>query len=151
MPRVNTEAEHLMLRHAFEVLGCLRIEFKTDSLNMPSRRALLRIGARQEGTFRNLKQRAWTKAYSDHLDKAEEDNGEGGRRGLWSGPGPGARNARPRAGQFPVLQADANAEAIVGCRKRVPRRRPSQAASSEARGLRPLFPGDEKCDGARPG
>jgi RimJ/RimL family protein N-acetyltransferase len=51
--RVNTEAKYLMLRHAFEVLQCIRIEFKTDSLNEPSRRALLRIGATQEGIFRN--------------------------------------------------------------------------------------------------
>ena len=50
---VNTEAKYLMLRHAFEVLGCIRVEFKTDSLNQTSRNALLRIGAREEGTFRN--------------------------------------------------------------------------------------------------
>ena len=51
--RVNTEAKYLMLRHAFEVLGCVRIEFKTDSLNARSRAALLRIGAVQEGIFRS--------------------------------------------------------------------------------------------------
>ena len=50
---VNTEAKYLMLRHAFEALRCIRIEFKTDSLNERSRRALLRIGATQEGVFRN--------------------------------------------------------------------------------------------------
>ena len=50
---VNTEAKLLMLRHAFETLGCLRVEFKTDHLNERSRRALLRIGAVEEGTFRN--------------------------------------------------------------------------------------------------
>ncbi len=42
-----------MLRHAFETLACIRVEFKTDSLNEPSRRALLRIGAVPEGVFRN--------------------------------------------------------------------------------------------------
>jgi RimJ/RimL family protein N-acetyltransferase len=42
-----------MLRHAFETWGCLRVEFKTDSLNVRSRAALLRIGAREEGIFRN--------------------------------------------------------------------------------------------------
>lgn len=42
-----------MLRHAFERLGCIRVEFKTDSLNEKSRRARLRIGAQEEGTFRN--------------------------------------------------------------------------------------------------
>jgi N-acetyltransferase len=50
---INTEAKYLMLRHAFESLGCNRVEFKTDSLNEQSRRALLRIGAREEGVFRN--------------------------------------------------------------------------------------------------
>ena len=49
----NTEAKYLMLRHAFETWGCLRVEFKTDSLNAPSRQALLRIGAKEEGIFRN--------------------------------------------------------------------------------------------------
>ncbi len=49
----NTETKYLMLRHAFERLGCIRVEFKTDSLNEKSRRALLRIGAKQEGVFRN--------------------------------------------------------------------------------------------------
>ncbi|MBI3663956.1 MAG: GNAT family N-acetyltransferase [Acidobacteria bacterium] len=50
---LNTEAKYLLLRHAFESLGCVRVEFKTDSLNDASRRALLRIGAKEEGTFRN--------------------------------------------------------------------------------------------------
>ena len=50
---VNTEAKYLMLRHAFETLKCLRVEFKTDSLNEQSRNAILRLGAKEEGTFRN--------------------------------------------------------------------------------------------------
>ena len=49
---VNTEAKYLMLRHAFETLGCLRVELKTDALNARSRNAILRIGAREEGIFR---------------------------------------------------------------------------------------------------
>ena len=49
----NTEAKFLMLRHAFETLGCLRVEFKTDSLNEKSRHAIMRIGAKEEGIFRN--------------------------------------------------------------------------------------------------
>jgi RimJ/RimL family protein N-acetyltransferase len=49
---VNTEAKFLLLRHAFEVLGCVRVEFKTDVLNRQSRAALLRIGAKQEGILR---------------------------------------------------------------------------------------------------
>jgi RimJ/RimL family protein N-acetyltransferase len=50
---INTEAKYLMLSHAFETLGCNRVEFKTDSLNEKSRNALRRIGAQEEGTFRN--------------------------------------------------------------------------------------------------
>ena len=50
---VNTEAKYLLLRHAFETLKCMRVELKTDSLNDRSRAAILRIGAREEGTFRN--------------------------------------------------------------------------------------------------
>ncbi len=50
---VNTEAKYLMLRHAFDTCHCIRVEFKTDSINERSRRALLRIGAKQEGTLRN--------------------------------------------------------------------------------------------------
>lgn len=50
---VNTEAKLLMLRHAFETWGCLRVEFKTDSLNIQSRTALKRLGAVEEGIFRN--------------------------------------------------------------------------------------------------
>jgi len=49
---VNTEAKYLMLRHAFETLGCFRVELKTDVLNQQSRNAILRIGASQEGIFR---------------------------------------------------------------------------------------------------
>ncbi len=49
---INTEAKYLMLRHAFEVFGCVRVELKTDALNMQSRNAILRIGAKEEGIFR---------------------------------------------------------------------------------------------------
>ncbi|MFT4048076.1 MAG: GNAT family protein [Solimonas sp.] len=49
---INTEAKYLLLRHAFETLGLMRVEFKTDSLNDKSRRALARIGATEEGVFR---------------------------------------------------------------------------------------------------
>jgi RimJ/RimL family protein N-acetyltransferase len=48
----NREAKLLMLTHAFEMLGCRRVEFKTDSNNEPSRTALLGIGATFEGIFR---------------------------------------------------------------------------------------------------
>jgi len=50
---INTEAKYLLLRHAFEMLKSIRVELKTDSLNERSRAAILRIGAREEGTFRN--------------------------------------------------------------------------------------------------
>ena len=41
-----------MLRHAFEVWRCLRVELKTDALNQRSREAILRLGAKEEGTLR---------------------------------------------------------------------------------------------------
>jgi RimJ/RimL family protein N-acetyltransferase len=49
---INTEAKYLMLRHAFEVLGCIRVELKTDALNEQSRRAILRLGAKEEAILR---------------------------------------------------------------------------------------------------
>ena len=49
----NTEAKYLLLSHAFEELGAVRVEFKTDTHNAQSRRALQRIGAREEGTLRS--------------------------------------------------------------------------------------------------
>jgi RimJ/RimL family protein N-acetyltransferase len=49
---INTEAKYLMLRHAFEVWNCLRVELKTDALNQRSRTAILRVGAKEEGTLR---------------------------------------------------------------------------------------------------
>ncbi len=50
---INTEAKYLLLRHAFETLDCIRVEFKTDALNERSRAALLRIGAKEEGILRS--------------------------------------------------------------------------------------------------
>ncbi|UQS14141.1 GNAT family N-acetyltransferase [Pseudomonas sp. HS6] len=49
---VNTEAKYLMLRHAFEVLDCVRVQFTTDENNQKSRNAILRLGAQQEGIVR---------------------------------------------------------------------------------------------------
>jgi RimJ/RimL family protein N-acetyltransferase len=49
---VNTEAKLLMLTHAFKIWKCNRVEFKTDFLNERSRKAILRLGAKQEGIFR---------------------------------------------------------------------------------------------------
>ena len=48
----NTEAKYLMMRHAFETLGVMRVELKTDALNQRSRAAMLRIGCREEGILR---------------------------------------------------------------------------------------------------
>ncbi len=48
----NVEAKLLLLRHAFETLGCLRVEFKTEALNERSRAALEALPARFEGIFR---------------------------------------------------------------------------------------------------
>ena len=49
---INTEAKLLMLSHAFEVLEMNRVEFLTDFLNHTSRRAILRLGAKEEGVIR---------------------------------------------------------------------------------------------------
>lgn len=50
---VNTETKFLLLRHAFEVLGCIRVQLKTDANNIRSQRAIERIGAVKEGILRN--------------------------------------------------------------------------------------------------
>lgn len=50
---VNTEAKYLLLRHAFEGMDCVRVQFTTDELNDRSRAAILRLGARQEGIVRH--------------------------------------------------------------------------------------------------
>jgi hypothetical protein len=49
----DTEAKLLMLQHAFEAWGCIRVELKTDSLNAKSRNAIMRLRAKEEGIFRN--------------------------------------------------------------------------------------------------
>ena len=51
--RINTESKFLMLSHAFETMGLNRVEFRTDYLNSTSRRAILRLGAKEEGLLRN--------------------------------------------------------------------------------------------------
>ena len=50
--RINTEVKLLMLTHAFEVWKCVRVELKTDVLNEKSRRAIRRLGAKEEGILR---------------------------------------------------------------------------------------------------
>jgi RimJ/RimL family protein N-acetyltransferase len=50
---VNTEAKYLLLQHAFETLGCIRVQFKTDARNLRSQRAIASLGAVKEGMLRN--------------------------------------------------------------------------------------------------
>jgi RimJ/RimL family protein N-acetyltransferase len=50
---VNTECKYLLLGHAFETLGAIRVQLKTDSRNERSQKAMERIGAKKEGTLRN--------------------------------------------------------------------------------------------------
>ena len=50
---VNTEAKYLLLRHAFETLGCIRVQLKTDLRNERSQKAIERLGAVREGVLRN--------------------------------------------------------------------------------------------------
>src|SRR5262249_1115171 len=49
---VNTESKYLLLRHAFEALGCIRVWFKSDARNLNSHRAIERLGAVREGGLR---------------------------------------------------------------------------------------------------
>lgn len=49
----NSEAKYLMLQHAFETFDCVRVQFTTDEINLKSRAAILRLGAKQEGIVRN--------------------------------------------------------------------------------------------------
>ncbi|WP_063580661.1 GNAT family N-acetyltransferase [Achromobacter ruhlandii] len=48
----NTEAKFLLLQHAFETIGIMRVVFKTEAANLQSRQAILRIGGVEEGVFR---------------------------------------------------------------------------------------------------
>lgn len=53
MHRVNTECKYLLLRKAFETLGCIRVQLKTDLRNERSQKAIERIGAVKETVLRN--------------------------------------------------------------------------------------------------
>jgi len=50
--RVNPEAKLLMIEHAFEVLGCVRVELKTDERNLQSQHAMEKLGLVREGVLR---------------------------------------------------------------------------------------------------
>jgi len=54
---INTEAKYLQLRHAFEELGAVRVQLKTDERNEASRRAIARLGCVFEGVLRNYQTR----------------------------------------------------------------------------------------------
>ena len=77
----NDEAKLLQLTHAFEGLGCHRVEFKTDSLNERSRGALAGIGATFEGIFRNhmimpdgrLRHSAWYSVIDEEWPRVKVD------------------------------------------------------------------------------
>ena len=49
---INTECKYLLLRHAFERLDCLAVEFRTHVINRQSRNAIERLGAKQDGILR---------------------------------------------------------------------------------------------------
>ncbi|MEW5720283.1 MAG: GNAT family protein, partial [Chloroflexota bacterium] len=49
---INAECKYLLLRHAFETLGCVRVQLKTDARNVRSQRAIERLGAVKEGVLR---------------------------------------------------------------------------------------------------
>jgi RimJ/RimL family protein N-acetyltransferase len=53
---VNAESKLLLLGHAFDVLGCLAVEFRTHWHNAQSRAAIARLGAKQDGVLRNHRQ-----------------------------------------------------------------------------------------------
>jgi RimJ/RimL family protein N-acetyltransferase len=50
---INTEAKLILLKHAFETLNCIAVEFRTHWFNFDSRAAIARLGARQDGVLRN--------------------------------------------------------------------------------------------------
>lgn len=54
---LNTESKFLLLRHAFETLGCVRVVWHVDNLNVRSQAAVTRLGAIREGAFRKHKRR----------------------------------------------------------------------------------------------
>lgn len=55
---VNTECKLMLLRHAFEALGCVNVSFETSWFNQRSRTAIARLGARQDGVLRNARRHA---------------------------------------------------------------------------------------------
>ncbi|HEX3131002.1 MAG TPA: GNAT family protein [Thermoanaerobaculia bacterium] len=56
--RINPESKYLLFRHAFETLGAIRVQLKTDLLNLHSQRAIEKLGAVREGTLRRYQIRS---------------------------------------------------------------------------------------------
>jgi RimJ/RimL family protein N-acetyltransferase len=99
----NTESKLLLLAHAFETLNCIRIEFHTDSLNLRSRTALEKMGARQEGILRSchitrdgllrdtvvfsILDREWPEAKQKLLSRLEAQEAKSKNQNCGAGPG----------------------------------------------------------------
>jgi len=76
---VNVETKFLLLQHAFEDCGAMRVEFKTDARNLQTRGALLALGARFEGIFRKhmfvrdgIRDSAWYAIVDDDWPEVKE-------------------------------------------------------------------------------
>src|SRR4029453_5769932 len=72
--RINPEMKLLMLRHAFETLGAVRVQLKTGHTNLHSQRAIAKLGATREGTLRNHMiepdgRYRDTRVFSNHTDE----------------------------------------------------------------------------------
>ncbi len=52
---INTECKYLLLKHVFEELRCIAVEFKTSWHNLPSRTSIAGLGAKQDGVLRNYR------------------------------------------------------------------------------------------------
>ncbi|TAL62281.1 MAG: N-acetyltransferase [Legionella sp.] len=50
---INTECKQLLLTHAFEIMDCIAVEFRTHAFNQPSRSGIERLGAKLDGILRN--------------------------------------------------------------------------------------------------
>lgn len=57
--KLNPEAKLLLLTHAFETLGCIKVTLKADDRNAHSKAAILKLGARPEGVFKQHRRTPW--------------------------------------------------------------------------------------------
>lgn len=79
---VNTEAKLLLLRHAFDALGCVRVVWHTDEHNHRSQAAIARLGAQREGVLRKHKQRRDGSWRDTHLFSMLDDEWPEARQAL---------------------------------------------------------------------